>query len=181
MNCEHDLRADPRDAISSGRFILMDFTKHPYVLIYTVKCKTCGKAFTVNDHQGYHYDYWSWTEASVMGTSQLLNSIPNDAELELGTYRLLQEISVKDKVLVLNFPYSVNAKQIVLYFKASGAEDFIGELVLDSESRKTISKIIFSEEEFYDRFKKYSNRSSVPLNLLIDKNKFDAYYLDLFK
>lgn len=117
----------------------------------------------------------------VMGTNQLLNAVPDDAELELGSYRLAQEIVVKDKVLVLNFPYSVNTKQIVIYFKATGAEDLVGELVLDSESRKTIfSKNIFTEQEFNTKFYKASNRSSVPAKLLLDKSKFDKYYLDLF-
>jgi hypothetical protein len=45
MHCEHDLSQDPRDAVNSGRFILMDYTKHPYETIYTVKCNSCGKAY----------------------------------------------------------------------------------------------------------------------------------------
>lgn len=182
MSCNHNLSEDPEVALKTGNFVLLNRVTQPYYNEYYLKCKICNTNFKVNDHLEYHYNYWSWHDYvnSNLSNEQIISSLDAQAELEIGAYRIAESIWFDDKVLVLDFPYNLSQDEISIIFKAE-LQNCYGLLILHANNRQTKSKVYFAQSEFNAVFSKLTNRSAVPHKNLINKDKFDVYYQDLFK
>jgi hypothetical protein len=55
----------PPHELSSKALVTIDeVVKIPYHTTIFVTCIKCGKKYKAEDHQGYHFNYWSWFEVN---------------------------------------------------------------------------------------------------------------------